>query len=150
MRRRKPSGQKKLSWFEGELPLGKLLERLRCQDRRPATCSVQGHICKEWAHPRNLTADREVLAVSAIKRYSDRGLPLSKGGVADAVALIAEQMPVEGKLALQFKDERPARKFLTGFCRRSKQEIRFGAASKQSADRMAATTAENIARAWLR
>ena len=82
--------------------------------------------------------------VSVIRKHSDRGLALARADVADAVTLIAEQMPLERKRVLRFKDGRSGRKCLAGFHNRSKEEMRFGAVSKQIAEPMAAKNAESL------
>ena len=90
----------------------------------------------------DLLPEEEKVVVDLLLFYADRGLPLTRKDVADAVSVLVERMPKDRQAALRFKDGVPGKKFLSGFIARHRSSIKFAKASPQEAVRFAATNAD--------
>lgn len=67
-----------------------------------------------------LSTNEESLLVSFLSRYSDRGIPLNRVHLAEAVAVSTARMDLRWREKLPFKTGRSGRKFLQSFQRRQK------------------------------
>lgn len=89
-----------------------------------------------------LTEEEEKNIVSVLKRFSNRGHPLTRDDLADTVELLVRAMPLERRSKLPFVNCRPGKKFVRLFTARHIAQIKLGKARPQEAVRWAATNAD--------
>ena len=89
-----------------------------------------------------LSREEEELVVRLLKVYSDKGHPLRRFDIVDAVSLIVERLPEARRNRICFKQGRPGTKFMEGFSRRQESDIKLGRPSPQEEQRWRATNGD--------
>ena len=117
------------------IPLSTLHRAAKRQNQRPRP--PQGRLTC-------LSSDEELLLVSFLSRYSDRGIPLNRVHLAEAVAVLTSHMDSRRRSKLPFKNRRPGRKFLQAFQRRHKGKLIFTRPTRQEAVRFAVCNEETL------
>ena len=84
---------------------------------------------------RTLTSVEEELVLNLITRSAERGLPLTRSLVKEAVEIIISRMTPASHLALRFKGGTPGTRYLRNFHRRHRDKILFCKALRQEAVR---------------
>eukprot|EP00171_Calliarthron_tuberculosum_P004732 IDg4732t1 len=90
-------------------------------------CDADGErITKKLGRPTALKAAEEATIVHLLNGYADRGVPLTRTLLIEAVSLLVSRFSEERRAALPFKSGRPGLDFIRAFEKRHSHEIRFG------------------------
>lgn len=90
-------------------------------------------------------ADEEMLIVQMLLTYADRGVPLTRIHLTEAISLFVKQLPHQRRKSIPFANGRPGVKFLRSFERRHRERLRFAVPVRQEAKRFAAVNARTLA-----
>ena len=89
-----------------------------------------------------LSREEEELVGRLLKVYSDKGNPLRRSDIVDAVSFIVEKLPKARRNCICFKQGRTGTKIIEGFLRRYEGNIKLGRPSPQEERRCRATDGE--------
>lgn len=98
--------------------------------------------CRGPGRGPDLFPEEEQVVVDLLLFYADRGLPLRRTDVSDAVSVLIARISPARRAKLRFKEGIPGRKFVTGVIARHRSKIKFAKASPQEAVRFAAVNAD--------
>lgn len=90
------------------------------------------------------TVEEENKIVSFLSLYAARGYPLSDQDLLDAAEILISSFDEECLARLPFTSGRQGQKYARNFRQRHADKLRFGRATKEGAQRFAATNAENL------
>ena len=82
-----------------------------------------------------LSREEEELVGRLLKVYYDKGHPLRRSDIVDAVPLIGERLPEARRDRICFKQSLPGTKFIEGVLRRYEGDIKLGRPSPQEEQR---------------
>jgi len=91
-----------------------------------------------------LTKEEEEVILNTILRFADRGIPLNRDHVREAVHITVETFPADRRAKLPFKDSYPGKKWLASFYKRHKDKLKYTVPCPQEADRYAAVNANTL------
>ena len=91
---------------------------------------------------RALTNAEEKQIVSLLQRFADKGVPLTRQYVVEAVQRIVESFPLYRRITLPFKNGQPGARFVRSFLRRHKDDLEFVKPLRQEFARFKAVNAD--------
>lgn len=95
-------------------------------------------------HMRVLSDEEEGVIVDTILSYCDKGLPLQRSDIVDAVEILISTLPKERQTKTNFKDNRQGRKFVRLFLQRHSSKICLGRPRKEQELRFRSCNAETL------
>ena len=94
--------------------------------------------------PPVLTKEEERTVVQMVLKYADRGIPLTREHVRDAIQMLVHSLPEKRKSMIPFRDGRPGVKYMRLFEKRHIRALKVAVLRYQEAKRHAAVNAETL------
>lgn len=120
------------------VPIATLFDNVHAQNPR---------ILKTAARPGRLAAltpPEEENVVSLLTRYAERGIPLRRSHLQEAIEIVIARMPAARRMFLPFKNGKPGTRYLRNFTKRHAMILKFARPLRQEACRFCACNAETL------